>query len=136
MERCCNPNTLAWPNYGGRGVTVCDRWNPRKGGSFENFYADMGDPPGPDYSIDKDKLGDGTLYSPETCCWLDATEQIRNRRNTIIIEYKNQKKPLIIWAKEFGLKYSTLHSRVFHRKWSIEEALTTPVKGSNGQSRF
>ena len=63
LDRCRNPNLKEYGTYGGRGVTVCDRWDPAKGGSFENFHADMGDPPGPNHSIDKDKLGDGMLYS-------------------------------------------------------------------------
>jgi hypothetical protein len=42
MDRCSSPSHIGWWNYGGRGITVCDRWSPAKGVSFENFLADMG----------------------------------------------------------------------------------------------
>lgn len=84
LRRCCQPSDASYHNYGGRGVTVCDRWNPAKGGSFEHFYADMGDRP-PGRSLDKDINGNGMLYSPETCCWATTVEQNRHKRNTRII---------------------------------------------------
>lgn len=65
-QRCNNPNNPFYKDYGGRGITVCDRWNPKKGGSFENFLKDMGEcPPGMSIDrIDNDKLING--YSQKT----------------------------------------------------------------------
>ena len=75
LQRCNNANLPNFSYYGGRGVTVCDRWDPSKGGSFQNFLDDMGEP-AEGLSLDKDKNANGQLiYSPETCCWLDASEQ-------------------------------------------------------------
>ena len=75
LDRCRrNPNHRDYKWYAGKGVKVCDRWDPAKGGSFENFLADMGERPD-GKSLDKDRLGDGMLYSPETCCWLTPKEQ-------------------------------------------------------------
>lgn len=82
LKRCNYPNHIHFDKYGGRGVTVCDRWDPAKGGSFENFYADMGERPD-GKSLDKDIRGDGMLYSPETCCWATQKEQARHRSNTL-----------------------------------------------------
>lgn len=76
LRRCYTPTNSDFHIYGGHGVVVCDRWNPAKGGSFENFLADMGERP-EGKTLDKDKLGDGMLYSPETCCWLTPKEQAR-----------------------------------------------------------
>lgn len=81
LNRCNHLSHTHFDSYGGRGVTVCDRWDPAKGGSFENFYADMGERP-EGKTLDKDIRGDGLLYSPEACCWATPKEQAQHRRNT------------------------------------------------------
>jgi hypothetical protein len=72
--RCTNPNSESYSDYGGRGITVCDKWLE----SFENFYADMGDKPFEDASIERLDFNKG--YSPENCVWADKTTQMFNRR--------------------------------------------------------
>ena len=75
--RCMNPNAINYADYGFRGIQVCARWLE----SFENFYEDMGDKPGPDYTLDRiDPYGD---YTPENCRWADKTTQALNtKKNT------------------------------------------------------
>ena len=123
VRRCTNPSDEAWPNYGGRGVKVCDRWLH----SYANFRDDMGEPPAGDYSIDKDKLGDGMLYSPETCCWLPRHEQSRNKRTNIMLTFKGQTMCLTDWAKKIGISKGALGARI-RSGWPLEKALTAPVK--------
>lgn len=67
IQRCNQPSNTSYKNYGAKGIKVCDRWL-----TFENFYADMGDPPFPKAQIDRiDPDGD---YCPENCRWLSAFE--------------------------------------------------------------
>lgn len=73
LQRCYNPNHPKYSQYGGRGITVCDRWR----NSFEAFYEDMGDIP-PNTSLDR--INCNGNYCPDNCRWANASEQMLNRR--------------------------------------------------------
>lgn len=72
MQRCYNPRTNNWKDYGGRGIKVCYRWH-----RFENFYADMGDPP---VGLTLDRKDNNKGYSKGNCRWASRSVQSRNRR--------------------------------------------------------
>ena len=121
-RRCRNVNDRSYPKYGGRGITICERWN-----DFSNFLADMGERPGPKYSIDR--IDNNGPYSPENCRWATNTQQVRNRRNTLMQEYNGTVKPLAKWADELGIKYQTLFQRIHVLGWPIDRAMTEKVRG-------
>lgn len=116
-NRCNNINNK---DYGGRGITVCDRWL----NSFENFLEDMGKRP---VNTSIDRINNNLGYYKENCRWATKEEQHYNKRNTVIITYKNETKPLIEFCKELGLKYETINHRIKVLKWSISNALNIPI---------
>jgi hypothetical protein len=73
LNRCRNPNSSKYSNYGGRGITVCDRWH-----DFANFFADVGLPPAADSDIDR--IDNNGNYEPGNVRWAGAVVQVRNQR--------------------------------------------------------
>lgn len=113
--RCTNKSDPRCSIYGGRGIKVCERWN-----CFENFLADMGEPPDDTYSIDRiDPNGD---YEPNNCRWSTAKQQSNNRRNNHRVEYQGKTQTLAQWSEETGISSPTLSYRLRHG-WSASDAL-------------
>lgn len=77
-DRCTNPNNKYWNRYGGRGITVCDRWQ-----KFENFYEDMGDKP---EGKELDRIDNNKGYSPDNCRWVTRKENMNNQERSAKIE--------------------------------------------------
>ena len=106
-ERCLNSKNKGFPGYGGRGITVCDRWK----NSFENFIADMGPRPSPHHSIDR--INNNGNYEPDNCRWADVFTQVNNRSVTI----KELVDGVEMTSREFCTKYGISRSSIgYHRK--------------------
>lgn len=120
IQRCENPSNPAYPYYGGRGIKVCDRWKV-----FEYFLEDMGHPPSSQHSIDR--IDNDLGYSAKNCRWATDLEQGRNRRNVWKVEFGGEILTIAEWAERFKIKPTTLRYRIKHG-WTVEKALTTPVK--------
>lgn len=122
-QRCSNPaNEKNWKDYGGRGIRVCERWQ-----SFENFYADMGDPP---EGTSLDRIDFNGNYEPSNCRWATDMEQARNKRNNVLITYRGETRSLIEWSEHLDLNYRNLVTRLTTHKWSVERTLETPTRKS------
>jgi hypothetical protein len=116
-ERCGNPNAAGYANYGGRGISVCNRWM-----EFTNFISDMGFKPRPDSSIDR--IDNDGPYAPGNCRWSTPGEQSRNTRRNRLIEHNGTTKCLTDWAADLGMNYISLSHRL--SKMPVSEALTVP----------
>jgi len=118
-QRCYNPNSPQYPNYGGRGISICERWN-----DFNTFVQDMG--PRPDgHSIDRIDV-DGN-YEPSNCRWATNSEQLSNRR-PIVYYKRTQTRPMrYITHNRQGYRLCmTLKSKHTYDKKSLtfEEAIS------------
>lgn len=105
-RRCLNPTNPAWKHYGGRGITICSRWQK----DFAAFYADMGARPSRKHQLERVDNEKG--YSPENCRWATSQEQALNRRRVQRITYRDETLSLSGWAKRVGMSPLTLSKRM------------------------
>ena len=103
--RCLNPANPGHENYGGRGITVCDRWM-----SFANFFEDMGKRPTRYHSIERiDNDGD---YEPGNCIWATRAEQNRNTRQNVYLTKDGITLTAAEWADRLGISRPTVYGRI------------------------
>lgn len=114
-HRCSNPKDKRYEHYGGRGITVCDRWN-----SFENFLADMG--PRPEGTSIERKDNDGN-YEPGNCIWADIATQARNKRNNRYYDFRGQRMIVADIARAVGINVRNLRRRLDNLNWPLERAI-------------
>lgn len=128
-QRCYNPKSTFYKNYGGRGITVCDEWlNSEmydgrstkgwiafKNWALSNGYAD-------DLTIDR--IDNSKGYCPENCHWVTMRTQQNNRRSNRLITYKGKTQSLVNWCRELNLNYDTIKCRI-RRNWTVEKAFET-----------
>lgn len=118
LQRCDNPNHIAFRYYGAAGVKVCERWR-----SYDAFYADMGDPP-PGTWLDREHNDRG--YEPGNCRWVTTSESAANRKPRGLVAGSLADK-----ARKAGLPYPVVYQRLRSGLWTEQEALSTPVQPRN-----
>lgn len=118
--RCEDPKDKSFRFYGARGISVCARWHV-----FENFASDVGERPGPGFTIDRYPRFDGN-YEPGNVRWATAKQQAMNRRNGRYYTIGRETLYIAAWAARYGIKIATVIDRISDG-WSPEAAITTPA---------
>lgn len=103
-DRCLNKKSKSYPRYGGRGIKVCKEWI-----SFERFYKDMGEPP-KDFTLER--VNNDGNYTKSNCIWASKYHQNMNRSITKLVVFKGKIMFLVDCAKETGINYQTIRSRI------------------------
>ena len=121
-QRCYYPQNREYKSYGGKGITICEDWlnyESFKRWAIENGYND---------SLTIDRIDNTKGYCPSNCRWISPKEQSLNRTDNRMIEFNNCKLTMVEWADRLGISVQTLSNRINTYGWSIERALTEPVK--------
>lgn len=128
-QRCHDPNSTGYANYGAKGIIVCKEWreNPLifQKWALENGYTD-------DLSIDRIDFNGN--YEPSNCRWVTREVQDNNKRTNVFLDYNGKHMTIAQWARELNISYSVIQHRI-KAGWTVEDALTKPsmrrIKKSN-----
>lgn len=122
-NRCKNPKSNRAHVYLNRGITVCDEWKD----DFQVFY-DWSMSHGYSDDLTIDRIDNDKGYSPDNCRWVTHSEQMRNTSQNHMITFAGKTQTIGDWAMELGINHQTLCARVNDYGWTVERALTTPVR--------
>lgn len=120
-QRCLNPNSLCFNDYGGRGITICDEWK----NSFAAFFEHIGPRPSKTHTIERIKNHLG--YQPGNVRWATRAEQNENTRQTRLLTLGDVTLSIGKWARRIGMTRSAIRGRL-KRGMTVEQALTVPHK--------
>lgn len=119
LQRCNNPRSVVYHNYGGRGIKVCPEWH-----SFQNFFNDVGASWVAGLTIERvDNDGD---YCPKNFKWATRAEQLRNTRRSHLVTFGGITKTITDWNLSLGGGPNLIQGRL-HLGWCLEDALTEPA---------
>ena len=114
-SRCLNPSHTAYHNYGGRGITICERW-----ASYDLFVVDMGLAP---KGCSLDRVDNLKGYYAENCRWASIKEQLNNQRRNVKLTLNGRTQTASQWANELGLQPGTVLKRIRDYGCNAENAL-------------
>lgn len=122
-QRCMNAKRREYKHYGGRGIRVCDQWL----NSFLTFFADVGQRPSDQHSIDRIDVNGN--YEPGNVRWATQQEQVENTRVVRMVTIGAKTQSISAWEREMGLSKGQVRAREASG-WRLEDAILTPsVKG-------
>ena len=116
LTRCYNENNKTYCRYGGRGITVCDRWR----NSFLAFLEDMG--PRPSLKHTLDRIDNNGNYEPGNCRWATMIEQARNKSTSLWLELGGVSRPAMEWCELAGTDYHAFYWR-YENGWPPHECV-------------
>lgn len=120
IRRCTDPTAFGYHRYGGRGITVCERWLH----SFPAFFEDMGSRPA---GTSIDRLENDGNYELGNCRWATRAEQNANTSTAILVTVNGKTQPVGAWARELGVSSRAIFYRI--RIWgNTEKVITTPFR--------
>ena len=123
IERCKNSRHVSYHRYGGRGITVCKRWE-----SFVNFYEDMGERPA---KMSLDRINGNGIYEPSNCRWADANTQASNRQDALTDEQVSA----LITLKSHGASSFLLADLLKCNRTRIDKIVSRAALGSRTRRR-
>lgn len=128
MRRCYNPADHTYRYYGARGIQVCERWH-----DYWQFKQDMWPRP---HGLTLERIDNDGYYCPENCKWATVLEQVNNRRTSRKITMNGETKTIPDWCRDYGVpKVSAVRQRL-DRGWSLQDALTKPIREFRNTSKF
>lgn len=129
MSRCYKESDPAYYRYGGKGISVVEKWH-----HFEGFLEDMGERPSKEYTIDRiDSKGN---YEPGNCRWATYKEQGNNTSRNVKFVYNGEYRTIAELADIAGIKYDTMYCRLMKYKWSIDNAMRKSVTKRNSRKGY
>lgn len=123
-SRCLNPNVPAWPDYGGRGISICAAWvndfTAFEAWALANGYSD---------ELSIDRVDNNGNYTPENCRWATMKENSRNRRSNRLLTAFNETKSIQEWSEDprCTITVGALRRRIV-KGWADEDAITKPQR--------
>lgn len=114
LKRCNNKNDPHWPNYGGRGIRVCERWT-----DFSNFLSDMGEKP---LGTSIERLDNDRGYEPKNCVWATNDTQARNKQTTRYVTVCGQRLLIRDACIMYGIPHTSIWTYRFQKGLTLTEA--------------
>jgi len=119
IDRCDNPECVAYPDYGARGIKVCPEWY-----DIARFIDDL--PSGYRDGLEMDRIDNDGNYEPGNVRWATSAANADNRRTGRKLTYNGKTQSFTRWEKELGLRAGTLKDRIDASGWTVERAISTP----------
>ena len=134
INRCVNPKDVSYPNYGGRGISVCDEWKTDYMSFRKWAYANGYNDKAAYRECTIDRIDNEEGYSPENCRWVPWSTQCNNRRVNHYITYNGETMSMSDACRKYGLPVTTLRYRI-DNGWDLELALTTKKGAPKGYGK-